>query len=100
LSIRKTALVFFGQKQSNYGGFIVMTRRYFWTVPEFVKFRLVFEDAETVVGAADENQYRLFRKDTGRICFDEREALRLCIVSLVESESEDFLIKKAGVIAV
>lgn len=67
-----------------------MTRRYFWLIPEFTKFRTIFEDAETVVGVSDDNEHRLFRKDTGKVCFDERDALRLSIILLVEAESEQF----------
>jgi len=73
-----------------------MNRRYFWLIPEFVKFRTVFETTETVLGVTNENEHRLFRKDTGTICFDEREALRLSIVKLTEfeeaEEKQDFFI--------
>ncbi len=73
-----------------------MNRRYFWLIPEFTKFRTVFETAETVLGVNDENEHCLFRKDTGKICFDEREALRLSIVKLTEfeefEEREDFFV--------
>jgi hypothetical protein len=73
-----------------------MNRRYFWLIPEFTKFRTVFETAETVLGVNEDNEHRLFRKDTGKICFDEREALRLSIVKLTEfeetEEKEDFFI--------
>ena len=54
--------------------FIVMTRRFFWQIPECVKFRTVFEDKETILGANDDNEHHLFRKDVGKICFSEREA--------------------------
>jgi hypothetical protein len=73
-----------------------MNRRYFWLIPEFTKFRTVFETTETVLGINDENEHRLFRKDTGVICFDEREALRLSIVKLTEfsevEEKEDYFL--------
>ena len=77
-----------------------MNRRYFWLIPAFVKFRTVFETAETVVGVNDENEHRLFRKDTGKICFDEREALRLSIVKLTEFESEEFFIEQTRAVYV
>ena len=77
-----------------------MNRRYFWLIPEFTKFRTVFEDAETVVGVNDENEHRLFRKDSGKICFDERDALRLSIAKLIETETEDFLNGKAEAVCV
>ena len=69
-----------------------MNRRYFWLVPEFTKFRTVFETAEAVYGVNDENEHRLFRKDTGKISFDEREALRLSIIRLTETDTEEFFI--------
>ena len=71
-----------------------MNRRYFWLIPEFTKFRTVFETAETVMGVSDENEHRLFRKDTGKISFDEREALRLSIVKLTEFETEEVYIEQ------
>ena len=81
-----------------------MNRRYFWLIPEFVKFRTVFETTETVLGVTDENEHRLFRKDTGVICFDEREALRLSIVKLTDfsevEEKEDFFIIQTRVVYV
>ena len=75
-----------------------MNRRFFWLIPEFTKFRTIFETAETILGANDENEHRLFRKDTGRICFDERRALLLCVASLIEEE--DFFIEKREVACV
>ena len=77
-----------------------MNRRYFWLVPEFTKFRTVFETAETVLGVNDEHEHRMFRKDTGKICFDEREALRLSIVKLTEFETEDFFVTKSRAVYV
>jgi hypothetical protein len=77
-----------------------MNRRYFWLIPEFTKFRTVFETAETVMGVNDENEHRLFRKDTGKICFDEREALRQSIVKLTECESEEFFIEQTRAVYV
>jgi hypothetical protein len=75
-----------------------MNQRYFWLIPEFVKFRTIFETEETVVGVNNENEHRLFRKDTGRICFDERQALRLSIVKLTEADAEDFLINQSRMV--
>ena len=63
-----------------------MNRRYFWQIPECVKFRTVFEDAETIVGVSDDNEHRLFRKDTGKICFSEREALSSFVTVFLEKE--------------
>ena len=77
-----------------------MNRRYFWLIPEFTKFRTVFETAETVMGVSDENEHRLFRKDTGRICFDERDALRLSIVRLTEFETEEIFIEQTRAVYV
>ncbi len=78
-----------------------MRRRYFWLIPEFTRFRTVVETAETVLGVNGDNEHRLFRKDTGKICFDEREALRLSIFKLTEfEESEDFLIKQSRAVYV
>lgn len=72
-----------------------MNRRFFWLIPEFEKFRTVFETAETVLGANEKGEHRLFRKDTGKVCFDESEALRLSIVKLSESERKFIRRKKA-----
>jgi len=78
-----------------------MRRRYFWLIPEFTRFRTVFETAETVLGVNGDNEHRLFRKDTGKICFDEREALRQSIFKLTEfEETEDFLIKQSRAVYV
>lgn len=77
---------------------MLMNQRYFWLIPEFVKFRTIFETEETVVGVNNENEHRLFRKDTGRICFDERQALRLSIVKLTEADAEDFLINQSRMV--
>jgi hypothetical protein len=77
-----------------------MNRRYFWLVPEFTKFRTVFETADTVYGVNDENEHRMFRKDTGKISFDEREALRLSIVKLTEFEPEEFLVTQTRAVYV
>ena len=78
-----------------------MNRRYFWLIPEFTKFRTVFETAETVVGVNGDNEHRLFRKDTGKISFDEREALRLSIVKLTEfDEAESFVIQRSRAVYV
>ena len=63
-----------------------MNRRYFWLIPECVKFRTVFEDTETIIGVNEENEHRLFRKDTGKICFCEREALKSFIANFLEKE--------------
>jgi hypothetical protein len=63
-----------------------MNRRIFWQVPECVKFRAVFEDAETIVGVNEAGEHRLFRKDTGRIVFSEREALEISLAALVEKD--------------
>ena len=53
----------------------MMNRRFFWQIPECVKFRAVFEDAETITGTNEDGEHRLFRKDTGKICFSDGEAL-------------------------
>ena len=63
-----------------------MNRRYFWQTPECVKFRIVFEDAETITGANEDGEHRLFRKDTGKICLSEGEALASFTVLFFEKE--------------
>lgn len=63
-----------------------MNRRYFWTVPECAKFRVVFEDRETVVGVNDANEHRTLRKDTGRIFFSAQEALKSFVADFLEKE--------------
>lgn len=77
-----------------------MNRRHFWLIPEFTKFRTVFENGETVLGISDENEHRLFRKDTGKISFDEREALRLSIVKLTDVGPEEFVIERTRAVYV
>ncbi len=76
-----------------------MNRRFFWLIPEFTKFRTAFETAETVVGANEENEHCLFRKDTGITCFDERKALLLCVATLIKDE-KDFYIENREVVCV
>lgn len=63
-----------------------MNRRYFWQIPQCFKFRIVFENAETIVGVNDENEHRLFYKDTGKICFSGREALGSFVSEFLEKE--------------
>lgn len=65
-----------------------MNRRFFWQVPEYIKFRIVFEDAETILGATENNEYRLFRKDTNQIVFSICAALEMSLASLREKEIE------------
>jgi hypothetical protein len=65
-----------------------MNRRFFWQVPEYIKFRIVFETDETILGAAENNEYRLFRKDTNQIVFSICEAMEISLASLHEKESE------------
>lgn len=78
-----------------------MNRRFFWLIPEFTKFRAIFEDAETILGVSDEGVRRLFRKDTGKICFDERKALILSVASLIKDEPEEkIFIKQREVVSV
>ena len=66
-----------------------MNRRFFWVIPECVKFRTVFEDKETILGINEDKEHRLFRKDTGKICFDEREALESFVAAFLEREFSD-----------
>jgi hypothetical protein len=63
-----------------------MTRRHFWTVPDCVKFRVIFEDKETVVGVNDANQHRTLRKDTGKIFFSAQEALKSFVKDFIDKE--------------
>lgn len=77
-----------------------MNRRHFWLIPEFTKFRTVFETTETVLGISDENEHRLFRKDTGKVCFDEREALSLSIAKLTDFPTEEFVIERTRAVYV
>ena len=63
-----------------------MNRRFFWLIPECVKFRTVFEEAETIMGVNETNEHCLFRKDTGRICFSEPLALESFVTTFLEKE--------------
>ncbi|MDQ3802092.1 MAG: hypothetical protein M3384_21920 [Acidobacteriota bacterium] len=71
-----------------------MNRRFFWQVPEYIKFRIVFEDAETILGATENNEYRLFRKDTDRIVFSICRALDICFGSVAAKEPPVSLTEK------
>ena len=63
-----------------------MNRRYFWTVPDCVKHRVIFEDRETVVGVNDANEHRTLRKDTGKIFFSAQDALKSFVADFLEKE--------------
>lgn len=64
----------------------MINRRFFWQTPECVKFRTVYEDAETIVGASESGEHRLFRKDTGKICYTEGDALAAFTEMFFEKE--------------
>jgi len=66
-----------------------MARRFFYTVPDCVKYRIIFENKDTVYGANERNEYRLFRKNSGKISFSKREALRSYINTFLEKEFEE-----------
>ena len=66
-----------------------MNRRVFWQIPECARFRVVFEDKEFVLGANEANEHRLFRKDTGKISFNERDAIEAFVAAFLESEFSD-----------
>jgi len=51
-----------------------MDSKYFWQVPQLKRFRVIFEDADILVGASDENQFQAFRQDNPYIKFSEKEA--------------------------
>ena len=74
-----------------------MTRRFFWLIPECAKFRIVFEDMETVFGVNSRNEYRSFRKDTGIIAFCKPKKLRTMARSFLRKEIAG---KKAAVNAI
>jgi hypothetical protein len=69
-----------------------MTRRYFWQIPEFIKYRTVWETEDTVLGADGNGEHRLFRKDTGKICFDERVALAYKLKELARVEEMETIL--------
>ena len=64
-----------------------MTRRYFWQMPEKTKFRTVFENEDTILGVNNRNEYKLFRKDTGRIVFVEPRSRRARLREVSRRES-------------
>lgn len=64
-----------------------MTRRHFWQVPEFIKFRTVFENGDSILGVNEKGDHKLFRKDTGCISFDERAALSKRLIRLAQRQS-------------
>jgi hypothetical protein len=53
----------------------VMKSNCFWQIPQFKKFRIIFEDSAIMVGASEDKQYQTFRKDNPYITFSEKEAL-------------------------
>lgn len=63
-----------------------MSRRYFWTVPDCIKFRVVFEDGEIVLGVNDANEHKLLRMDSGRIFFSPQDALKSFVADFLEKE--------------
>ncbi len=63
-----------------------MNRRYFWTIPDCIKFRVVFEDRETVLGVNEANEHKLLRKDSGRIFFSPQDALKSFVADFLEKE--------------
>lgn len=75
-----------------------MNRRYFWSIPEFTKYRTVFENAKTVLGVSEDNQFTLFRKE--KVSFEESDALRNCIATIFVTESPDVLAHKTEAMAV
>lgn len=66
-----------------------MARRYFYSIPNCVKYRIIFENQETVYGANENGEFRLFRKDTGKISFSKREALKSYVNTFLEREFEE-----------
>jgi hypothetical protein len=74
-----------------------MTRRFFWLIPDCARFRIVFEDNETVLGINKRNEHRLFRKDTGIIAFSKPKGLRTRAKAFLEKEIAN---KKAAVNAI
>ena len=76
-----------------------MTRRYFWQVPEFIKFRTVFENGDAILGANENNEHQMFRKDIGKVCFDECVALSLCLKDIVKKQPQDILTQRVHLMA-
>lgn len=70
-----------------------MTRRHFWQIPEFIKFRTVFENEDSILGVSESNEHKLFRKDTGSISFDERAALSTRLVTLAKHEPKTRIVR-------
>lgn len=67
-----------------------MNRRFFWQIPEFIRYRIVFEDRETILGVNECNEHRLFRKDTGKILFAENNLSESESVPPLEEETEQW----------
>jgi hypothetical protein len=66
-----------------------MKSQYFWEKMTLKKFRIVFETEDFVHGRDANNQFCSFRKDTGLICFSEREILETRLAELeIEQEIE------------
>ena len=64
-----------------------MTRRHFWQLPEYVKFRTVFENDDTILGVNGKGEHKLFRKDTGCISFDKRAKLSKRLIKVAQRGS-------------
>lgn len=66
----------------------------FWQIPQFKKFRIIFEDACILVGATEENQYQTFRKDSPYLRFSEQEALEISLnFQVAEGKSPGLMVE-------
>ena len=64
-----------------------MTRRYFWQVSDYSRFRTVFENEDTILGVNKKNEHKLFRKDTGSIMFEKPGTLKKRIKMAAKRET-------------
>lgn len=71
-----------------------MRSRYFWKKAGLMKYVIVFETEETVLGRNDKNEFCLFRKDTDEISFSEREVLKQRLSKLKAEKKETKNAKK------
>jgi hypothetical protein len=64
-----------------------MKNNCFWQIPQFKKFRIIFEDTAIMVGASEDHRYQTFRKDNPSIRFSEKEALEASLNFQIAQET-------------
>ncbi|MBK7707471.1 MAG: hypothetical protein IPJ30_17395 [Acidobacteria bacterium] len=66
-----------------------MKSSYFWERSTLNRFKIVFENADTVFGRNAANEFRTFRKDGNIISFSEREVLEIRLAELAGNKEPE-----------